>query len=109
AVVFNVLNGNLQDPPLEAGTHVVIPILYEFTVYPVRQQEYTMADEASEGATIGQDAVVARTSDGQEVRLDVTVLYNLGPNQLNLVHQRWQQTYESQFIRPTVRNVVRTV
>jgi regulator of protease activity HflC (stomatin/prohibitin superfamily) len=108
AVVFNVLSGELQDPPLAAGTHIVIPILYEFTVYPVRQQEYTMADE-DEGPQVGQDAVVARTRDGQEVRLDITVLYNLDPARLNEVHQRWQNTYEVQFVRPTVRNIVRTV
>ncbi len=109
AVVFNVITGDLQEPPLSAGTHVVIPLLYEFTIYPVRQQEYTMTDESGEGAQVGQDAVIARTSDGQEVRLDVTVLYNLDAAQLNLVHRRWQRTYEAQFVRPTVRNVVRTV
>lgn len=109
AIVFNVLSGSLQDPPLAAGTHIVVPILYEFTVYPVRQQEYTMADEDDGPQIGGGDAIVARTRDGQEVRLDITVLYNLDPVRLNFVHQRWQNTYEVQFVRPTVRNVVRTV
>lgn len=108
AVVFNVLSGNLQDPPLSSGTHVVIPILYEYTIYPVRQQEYTMLD-SSAGGGAGGDGVVARTSDGQEIRLDVTVLYNLDPAKLNQVHERWQNTYEQQFVRPTVRNIIRMV
>ncbi len=108
AVVFNVISGNLQDPPLAAGTHIVVPVLYEYTIYPVRQQEYTMADINETGTQIG-DAVVARTQDGQEVRLDITVLYNLNPSALNQIHQRWQSTYEGQFVRPTVRNLVRIV
>ncbi len=108
AIVFNVISGALQEPPLTAGTHVVIPVLYEYTIYPVRQQEYTMSDVTEEGRASNQDAVVARTRDGQEVRLDITVLYNLNAERLNLVHQRWQSTYEAEFVRPTVRNIVRT-
>jgi regulator of protease activity HflC (stomatin/prohibitin superfamily) len=109
AVVFNVLEGELQEPPLGPGTHIVVPIVQEFTVYPVRQQEYTMSDVSTEGRQTGQDAVVARTKDGQEVRIDITVIYNLDPDRVNLVHERWQSTYETGFVRPTVRSLVREV
>jgi prohibitin 2 len=108
-VVFNVVDGTLQEPPLEPGTHIVIPILQEVTIYPVSQQEYTMSDVAAEGRVQGQDAVVARTKDGQEVRLDVTVLYGLDPAQVNEVHKRWQKNYEEKLVRPLARNLVRTV
>lgn len=105
AVVFQTLSGRLENPRA-AGTHIIIPIVQEATIYPVRQQEYSMTDSAEEGIG-GDDAIVARTFDGQEVRLDVTVFYNISPNQVNLVHERWQDTYLLEFIRPSVRNLVR--
>lgn len=106
AVVFETLSGNLGDPR-GPGTHIIIPVLQEAKVYQVRQQEYTMSGDPNEGAQIGDDAVVARTSDGQEVRLDVTVLFNIDPAQVNLVHTRWEDDYLARFVRPTVRNLVR--
>jgi regulator of protease activity HflC (stomatin/prohibitin superfamily) len=106
AVVFQTLSGRLEDPR-GPGTHIIIPVLQDATIYPVRQQEYTMADESEQIGQRGNDAIVARTRDGQEVRIDVTVLFNINATQVNTVHERWQTTYLDQFVRPTVRNLVR--
>ncbi len=108
AVVFNTVNGNLEQPR-RSGTSIVIPVIQQVTIYPIRQQQYTMSDTATEGAITGQDAVSARTIDGQEVRLDLTVLYGIDPAQANLVHQRWQNRYTDDFVRPTARGIVRDV
>jgi prohibitin 2 len=105
AVVFQTLTGDLEEPR-GPGTHIIIPVLQEATIYPVRQQEFTMSD-AVEDVRAGDDAIVARTRDGQEVRIDVTVFFNVNPEQVNQLHQRWQATYLEQFVRPTVRNLVR--
>lgn len=106
AVVFQTLSGRLEEPR-GPGTHIIIPVLQEATIYPVRQQEYTMADATEQLGQRGDDAIVARTRDGQEVRIDVTVLFNVNPAQVNQVHERWQMTFLDQFVRPTVRNLVR--
>lgn len=105
AVVFQTLTGELEEPR-GRGTHIIIPVLQEATVYPIRQQELTMAD-GMEDLRAGDDAIVARTRDGQEVRIDVTVFFNVNPIQVNQLHERWQNTYVEQFVRPTVRNLVR--
>ena len=109
AVVFNIISGDLSEPSLGSGTHVIIPILQVATIYQVSQQEYTMSDISSEGDLSGADAVEARTRDGQEVRLDITVIYSANPNEVNQIHRRWQNRYEREFVRPTVRSEVRTV
>lgn len=109
AVVFNTVSGNLSDRPLRSGTHIVIPVLQQVTIYPIEQQEYTMSGTATEGARQGNDAVQARTTDGQEVSLDITVIYGVDPETANIVHTRWQNRYEDDFIRPTVRSMVRDV
>ncbi len=108
AVVFNTLNGDLE-VPRRAGTSIVIPVIQQVTLYPINQQQYTMSGSANEGALQGNDAVAARTVDGQEVGLDVTVIYGINPDSVNTVHQRWQNRYTEDFIRPTTRGIIRDV
>lgn len=108
AVIFNTLSGNLEQPR-RAGTHIVIPVVQEATLYPIEQQQYTMAGGAEEGPAASDDAVNARTVDGQEVRLDVTVIYAINPDEVNVVHQRWRNRYENDFIRATTRGFARDV
>jgi len=109
AVVFNTVSGGLDPTPRTSGTHIIFPILQQATIYPVSQQEYTMSGSANEGSVQGDDAVEARTNDGQVVDLDITVFYRIDPAQVNRVHVDWQNRYESSFIRPTVRGTVRDV
>jgi regulator of protease activity HflC (stomatin/prohibitin superfamily) len=110
AVVFNTLSGNLSEQPLRSGTHIVVPVLQQVTIYPIEQQQYTMSGNAQEGSRPSNDsAVQARTTDGQEVSLDITVLYAINPDNANIVHTRWQNRYQEDFIRPTVRGFTRDV
>ncbi len=108
AVVFNTLSGSLETPRLP-GTNIIIPVLQQAQTYDMSQQQYTMSGQSSEGARSGDDAVRGRTVDGQEVLLDITVLYSIDPDQVNLIHQRWQDRYEDDFIRPTTRGFVRDI
>ena len=109
AVIVNVLTGELEEPARAPGTSIIIPGLQEFIIYPTDQQEYTMSGITSEGRIQGNDAVEALTVDGQEIRLDITVLYRTDRQDVNQIHLNWQRRYESDFIRPTVRAVARDV
>ena len=108
AVVFNTLSGALETPR-GPGTNIIIPVVQQSTLYDMSQKQYTMSGQANEGARSGDDAVRARTIDGQEVNMDITVLYSIDPEQVNTVHQRWQNRYEDDFIRPTTRGFVRDI
>ena len=108
AVVFQTLSGELEEPKT-SGTHIIVPVLQQATVYDVSVQEYTMSGISSEGAVTGDDAVRVRTIDGQEVFIDMTVLYRVDPLGVNIVHQRWQQRYQADFVRPVLRGFVRDV
>lgn len=107
AVIVNTLTGSLEEPR-RAGTSVVVPVAQNYYMYPINQQQYTMAGEGEDRGG-GNDAVAARTRDGQEVSLDITVLYSVDPTQVNTVHLRWQTNYQENFVRPTVRGLVREV
>jgi regulator of protease activity HflC (stomatin/prohibitin superfamily) len=108
-VVFNTLNGNLADTPLGPGMHIIIPGVQEVTIYSVAQQEYTMSGKTGEGAVQGDDAVEALTNDGQQVRLDVTIIYRISPSKANDIHVNWQNRYQNGLVRPTIRSVAREV
>lgn len=108
AVVFQTLSGELQEPR-RAGTHIIVPVAQAATLYSIRTQDYTMSGIPSEGSVQGDDAIRARTIDGQEVFLDITVLYRIDPAQVNLVHQNWQDRYQSAFVRPVLQGFVRDV
>lgn len=109
AVIVNVLSGELETPARAPGTSIIIPGLQEYIIYQTDQREYTMSGISSEGRVQGNDAVEALTVDGQEVRLDITVLYRIERNDVNQIHLNWQNRYETDFIRPTVRAVARDV
>lgn len=106
-VVFNVLSGELQETPLGPGLHIIIPGVQEVTIYSTAQQEYTVSGQPGEGAVRGDDAIVALTQDGQEISLDVTLIYSIDPAQAEVVHQRWQNRYVNGLIRPTLRSETR--
>ncbi|MBN1965902.1 MAG: prohibitin family protein [Anaerolineae bacterium] len=108
AVVFNALNGELAETPMGPGLHVIIPGVQEATIYSTAQQEYTMSGEVSQGAVRGDDAVVALTSDGQQVKIDVTVIYQISAAKANEVHVKWQDRYVNGLIRPALRNQTRS-
>ena len=100
AVIVNVLSGELEDPARAPGTSIIIPGLQEYIIYQTDQREYTMSGISSEGRLQGNDAVEALTVDGQEIRLDITVLYRIERGDVNQIHLNWQNRYESDFIRP---------
>ncbi len=108
AVIFNTLNGNLETPRT-AGTHIVIPVVQEVTLYQISQHQYTLSDIAGEGTSSGDVGASARTVDGQEVSIDVTAIYAINPAEVNTIHQRWQHRYIDEFIRPTLRSYVRDI
>lgn len=107
AVVFETIRGELSEPRRE-GTHIIIPVLQEATIYDISRQEYTMASGREEAVqNRHDDGIIARTLDGQEVELDVTVLFSVDTDQVNDIHRNWENRYRESFVRPTVRNLIR--
>lgn len=109
AVVVNTLSGNIEEPR-RGGTSIIIPIIQRVAVlYPITQQEYTMSATGDEGARGGDDSVEARTSDGQTVNMDITVIYRVVPDKTGELYQDWNENYVAGFVRPTTRSLVREV
>ena len=97
-----------RSEPLRSGLHWIVPLAEKVVLYPIYFQNYTMSAEMAEGSKSGNDAIAARTSDGQAVYVDTSVIYRIDPNEVIRVHIDLQNRYTEDFIRPILRGLVRT-
>jgi len=93
---------------LQSGLHWIIP---GETVkrYPISKQTYTMSIAANEGDIYGDDSIAARTSDGQEIFVDASVIFEVDPTRVINVHIAWQDRYIDELVRPQSRGIIRDV
>lgn len=96
-----------REQVLQPGLRWVIPYFETVVKYPVSKQTYTMSIATEEGQIQGDDSIAARTSDGQEIFLDASVIYAIDPEQVVRVHIDWQDRYTNELVRPVVRGVIR--
>jgi len=108
-VVISVISPDgYRQEPLRSGLHLIAPLAERVERYPIYWQTYTMSEEPLEGDKIGNDSIAARTSDGQAVYVDSSVIYRIDANEAIRVHIDLQNRYVEDFIRPVMRGIVRT-
>src|SRR5512137_1379180 len=107
-VISPLAQGGVRADPIGPGIHFITPFVETVDRFTTAKQEYTMSGTATEGAVQGNDAVEARTSDGQQVYIDATVRYYADPAKVVDLRRTWQgqDRYIQGFVRPTARNVV---
>ena len=92
---------------LQPGLRWVIPYAENVRTYTISKSTYTMSIAHLEGDIQGDDSIAARTSDGQEVYIDASIIFSLDPNDVLDVHITWQDRYVNGLVRPTVRGIIR--
>jgi regulator of protease activity HflC (stomatin/prohibitin superfamily) len=108
-VISAVQPGGYRLQPLQPGLRWIIPFFESVVVYPISRQTYTMSVAPNEGAIQGDDSITARTSDGQEIFVDASVIYAIDPEKVVQVHIDWQTRYDQELVRPLARGVIRDV
>jgi len=106
-IVSVVSPGGIRPQPVRSGLHWIIPFLEVDMKYPISWQTYTMSSTPGEGNRLTDDSIRSRTSDGQEVSLDCSVIFRVDENQAVTIHVDWQDRYAEDFVRPVVRAIVR--
>jgi regulator of protease activity HflC (stomatin/prohibitin superfamily) len=101
-----VFFGRVIDQPLADGLHFVPPWI-NLEILNVRTQSYTMSHVHNEGAKIGDDSINVLTSNGMEMKLDVTVTYRLMPDAAPWVYRNLGENYEDRLIRPGIGTAIR--
>lgn len=108
-VVVSLTSPNGYRPrPLRSGLHWIVPLAEEVHIFPIYWQTYTMSAKPIEGAQRGDDSISARTSDGQEVIIDCTIIFQIDPEEAPRIYIEWQDRYIEDLIRPTLRGLIRT-
>jgi regulator of protease activity HflC (stomatin/prohibitin superfamily) len=92
---------------LQPGLHWIIPFAETVVRYPISRQTYTMSIAPLEGQVKGDDSVDTRTSDGQQVKIDASVIYSILPSEVVQVHIDWQSRYSEDLVRPLARGEIR--
>lgn len=106
-VISAIADKGYREEPLQPGLNWIIPYFESVVRYPISRQTYTMSIAPTEGQIQGDDSVAARTSDGQEIFMDASVIYAIDPDQVIKVHIDWQNRYTNELVRPLARGVVR--
>jgi regulator of protease activity HflC (stomatin/prohibitin superfamily) len=106
-VVTILAEGGMRPEPLRPGLHWIAPFVERVELYPTSIQTFTMARTASEGETEGLITVEARTSDGQRIFVDSSVIYQIEPSVVTTIHKEWQNRYQDDLITPQVRGIIR--
>ncbi len=108
-VISALQSGGVRPQPLQPGLRWIIPFFENVITYPISRQTYTMSIAPNEGAIQGDDSITARTSDGQEIFVDASVIYAINPEKVVQVHIDWQTRYDQELVRPLARGVIRDV
>ena len=106
-VVTILAEGGMRPEPLRSGLHWIVPFVERVELYPTSIQTFTMARTASEGETQGLITVEARTSDGQRIFVDSSVIYQIEPSVVTTIHREWQHRYQDDLILPQARGIIR--
>ena len=93
---------------LQPGLRWVVPFLENVVTYPISRQTYTMSIAPLEGAVQGDDAVTARTADGQELFIDASIIFAIDPEKVVDVHIDWKNRYIDELVRPQARGIIRS-
>jgi prohibitin 1 len=96
-VLYKWIGGvETEAPPLGEGFNIVAPWNQVFK-YNVRQQE------------LFEEKMAVLSSNGLEIRLDASVLYQATTATVALLHQTRGENYEDDVIKPAVRSATRSV
>ena len=106
-VISALAPGGYRQEALEPGLKWIIPFAERVQVYQISQQTYTMSSVGTEGQVAGDDAIQARTKDGQQIFVDASVIYGVDPNKVVDLHIQWQNRYEEGVVRALSRGVIR--
>lgn len=94
---------------LKEGLNFAIPFWQTIELFDARIQEYTMSAIRDEGALLRDDSLDAPTADGQQVKVDATVLFRIEPEKVGELWKTVGKDYMEKLVRPASRSQIRMV
>lgn len=94
---------------LKEGINILIPFWQTPQLFDARLQEYTMSTAPNEGTVLGDDSLDAPTADGQQVKVDATIMFRIEPGKSPVVWKEIGADYINKIIRPITRSQIRMI
>lgn len=94
------------------GIFVVMPIVNAWQSLPIAQQNLLMNANQGEGDRPGADDITFKTKDGNNVYVDVNVMWRIDPQKAGFIVSNVGETIEEikeRIVRPYARSVIRDV
>ena len=107
AVEINKVLGKVNPDPKGVGYHFYNRWVTDLVKYNVAARSYpgnTKENENSKEYTLS-----FKTNDGQNARVDLTVIYSLNGKDVPALHSSIGKNYEDQILLPSIRSVARLV
>lgn len=95
--------------PLREGMNFTIPFWQDVWYFDTRLQEYTMSVIPDEGAKMRDDSLDAPTADGQQVKVDASVIFHINPDKAPEIWRKIGYDYIDKLVRPYSRSQIRMV
>jgi len=102
AVEINKLAGKVNPSPLGVGYHFYNRWTTDMVVYKVSARSYPADTMGTEGTK--KYNLELKTNDGQNVSVDLTIIYALASNQVPKLHADIGANYEDQILLPQIRS-----
>ncbi len=115
-VTFNfpipgLIDRGIQEQPLGTGTHIYVPYLMDVYIFKKSADKLEMTHRPDRGERKGRDDLRIKTSDGNDVWVDVTVDYRLDESKAPVLLLNFGpgRSFVKRMLSPTCRSVVRAV
>ncbi|MCB9772409.1 MAG: hypothetical protein H6754_07665 [Candidatus Omnitrophica bacterium] len=105
AVEINKIAGKIGEKPLGVGYHFYNRWITDMVIYKVAARAYPSDTLASEEAR--KYTLELKTNDGQNVEVDLTIIYALDAQGVPLLHSQIGSNYEDQILLPQIRSEAR--
>ena len=111
-VKVNLLTGLDPDIYAPGGTYFFPPLITDFYTFSTQTQTLTMLADPTAGDREGKDDLEFKTRDGNDVGVDVTILYRIEPALAPYILTsvaRDDASLKEHIVRPMARSMVRDV
>ncbi|MFZ5480096.1 MAG: SPFH domain-containing protein [Myxococcota bacterium] len=104
--------GVVKDVYPSGGTYFFPPVINDWHVFDVGVRNLVMTRDSQSGTRSGDDSLRFKTHDGNDIAVDVTVVWHVEPTKTPYVLQFVgpdTESVEERLVRPVVRTVLRDV
>ena len=105
AVRVDKIKGHIDTAPLGVGYHFFNKWFTDMVIYKVSARSFPSQSMATENQR--DYNMELKTDDGQNVSVDITIIYSLNSKDVPLLHQAVGPNYEDQVLLPQMRSEAR--